>query len=463
MSKGSFAVVRSDKHVLHITKPNTLYIIGRGKSLPTSQSIAQSKYIARHQIGLLWDDKKNVLSVGQLGRNPTFFSKSIAVPKVNVEGDVTDDMEKLMCAFLSTPNLLTFTPANNVSEAVVQGNTSVLIPYTDSTAIAVPPALSQIGASTLFFPPELGLPVLDIRYEGVQQHATETAASMDVPASISLAVPTMTDLEDDAKEAEKPSTATGWKGILDDAMQKQRQEATRKQFETEEKETEVKTTAEAPKKAVVPSPPEPSAPTVIPFGTATKLETSSFEAKPKVEAPPPEPKPVTPFGMAAAEKAAPIPTAAPQKTGAIGFWKWKCHSNGSDSDPKSWRKYSLAVAQLLEKAFVDKERKVKIPDSLLKNDPSAKGSTYSVCFAEKSLKGAMIQYQNDDPSKFRIVQRDGGPDVDRKRVRPISVLPSESDESDYSDDDDDTESSSESLTSSSESSTSHRRKRRKTK
>lgn len=119
----------------------------------------------------------------------------------------------------------------------------------------------------------------------------------------------------------------------------------------------------------------------------------------------------------------------------IGCWEWKCHTNGPDASPKSWRKYPLVVAQHLEAAYCAKKTTVAIPDTLMTPGRAAgAGSTYSVCFGEAALRGAMIQYQNNDPGKFRLVRRNGGDDVDRNGVVHVKVIPeSEStDEGDYS-------------------------------
>eukprot|EP00796_Vickermania_ingenoplastis_P008294 gene8295-5812_t len=150
---------------------------------------------------------------------------------------------------------------------------------------------------------------------------------------------------------------------------------------------------------------------------------------------PPPPPPVVPVPAPVPIPDPPTPQLEPQQAPyRAGEWVWKSRTGGDDNNPRSWRPYPRAVQELLEKAYRDGQTVVSVPDALMKGSGAThgkSGATYGVCFAERSLKGGMIQYQLSQPGRFRVVRRNGGDSVPRDHIKPVAVIPeaSSSDES----------------------------------
>ncbi|KPA85381.1 hypothetical protein ABB37_01697 [Leptomonas pyrrhocoris] len=468
---GKWVVVRSDRLVLSIDKADHLYTIGRSRQLPSSQALSH-RYASRAQLTVVWHPPH--LYVAQTGKNPSFLGPVCeSVPRASKETDAVVPEEDASAAALALPRhaQLRFSPSTTVKEAVLHkakgGSLEVEVPPSDPLEVTHAPDRHTITASTLYFPDEVGLPSLTIRFESAEVvRADATAAATTKTAAEMLAVPTFRHVEgdddevlsDEEAQSEKPTISaaaagsngggatngTGgerpeWRGLLDVALQEQqRQDATRaSQGPTDEKSTAVQR--------------PPSQPVAAAARTA-----------------PPAPSASIPFGNTSSSKSAAAPPPTPQQHN-IGFWEWKQHANGKDDDPKSWRKYNRAVAELLERAYRDPSlAKMKIPDSAMFDKPGQKGATYGVCFAERALDGAMIQYSLEDPGHFRLIRRTGGLPVDRQKAKRAHVIPSSSDsdsesasESEESVSDSDSDSGSEESLSSSSSSDGDEKPRKK--
>ncbi|CUG05785.1 Hypothetical protein, putative [Bodo saltans] len=149
-----------------------------------------------------------------------------------------------------------------------------------------------------------------------------------------------------------------------------------------------------------------------------------------------EPSPPATRGVAQTAVSSPKPaTPAPPVGGAMGMWEWKCHVEGDDNDPKNWRKYPKATADVLEAAF--RKNGGKVPWVSI-------DMTYRVCFDDSRI--GMAQYRCDDPARWRAVRRRGGGSVPRPNAKKKAILrdtgfssasSSSSDTSSESDDDDD--------------------------
>lgn len=475
---GKWVVVRSDRLLVSIDKADHLYTIGRSRQLPSSQLLSH-KYASREQLAIVWHPPH--LYIAQRGRNPTFIGPDCdLVPRLSSEvsnatpggaepvtgatslTDVASVEQHAELRLTATP---TITAAALTKDA--KGSLCVQVPLSDPLNVTQAPDRHAVTAATLYFPDEVGLPTLTIRFESAEVVREDaTAAATTKTAAQMLAVPTFRSVEDDEDDAlseteaedklarkntanrlitdngaslpAEGATATvsngdggggkpEWRGLLDVALQEQqRQESTARATGGPSN------TATAPPPVPAPSPrPDPT----------------------------PAPSPSIPFGGVTASAASAAP-AANQQHHHTGFWEWKQHAKGKDDDPASWRKYNRAVAELLEKAYRDPSvAKIKIPDSAMFDKPGAKGSTYGVCFAEKVLDGAMIQYSLEDPGRFRVIRRTGGSPVDRKKAKKAHVIPSsssssESDSEDSLSDDDSDSDSEESFSSSSSSSSS---------
>lgn len=439
---GKWMIVRSDKSVVSIDKKDFVYVLGRSRKLPVPQQLTD-KYASRHQLAVVW--RPPHLLVANTGKNPVFCGPaSETVPAVPAAP--TDGASITLTA--ADPHIRFV--ASDAVAAPARGTEgfTVTVPPTDPARCAEPPAAGSLAANTLFFPEATALPALTVRFayaapaqEGSSaQHTSLTAAQM-------LAVPVSADGEDD----EGPPTAAaaqaqrqGWQGVLDVVMQQQAKAQQKAEGEAGA------APAPAPAAVAAPSPPakttRPSPVPPPPTAPEPTRPKTPERAPAPVADPVPAPAPPTP---AVAPPAPPAGEAkATVRPGSIGFWEWKCQANGKDSDPRSWRKYPLAVAQLLEEAYVAGRSSCRIPDSLMgKQGGGAGAHTYSVCFAEASLDGGMIQYQTDDASKFRPVRRTGGPPVNHRAIKRIRVIPgdSSSDDEDESFDSSESESDSESL------------------
>lgn len=478
---GKWVVVRSDRLLLSVDKADHLYYIGRSRQLPSAQLLSH-KYISREQLAVVWHPPH--LFIAQIGRNPSFLGPACEPVQRLLNSEKSSDAaasSEAVAAPVEEPGALIvqqhaqlrFTPSTDTKEAVLHrspsGFVEVKVPLCDPRAVTQPPDQNTVTASTIYFPDELGLPTFTVRFESADVVRDDaTAAATTKTAAEMLAVPAFQrveadeddELSDEETLSRQPVVAAlspgvagdggkndaekaggerpEWRGLLDAALrEQQRKEATRLS-EGQKNETAPADSSTA----VVEPPPAPS--TSIPFGAVSQPRpTAATSPAPAAEAP------------ACAERH------------KMGHWEWKSHAKGPNDDPKSWRKYSLAVAELLEKAYCNPSvAKITIPDSVMFDKPGAKGSTYGVCFAEKALDGAMLQYALKDPGRFRLIRRTGGSMVDRKKAKKAHVIPSSSDsesEESFSDSDSDSESDSEesvSSTSSSESDEKPQKKRR---
>ncbi|KAG5500447.1 hypothetical protein JKF63_03540 [Porcisia hertigi] len=389
---GKWVIVRSDRHVVSVDKTDHAYILGRERRLPSAQLLSD-KYASRKHIVVIWHPP--YLCMIQEGKNPSFIGPSCTpVPAFSNDAAVTSGE--------STPlswehAQLRFAAMADVKEATTHLSAghviTVNVPVCDPMTVTQPPDRHSIDAATVHFPEELGLPTLTVRFEGADDGTREgaTAAVTTKTTAEMLAVPSARTLDGDdddefsnggrevgmcstarAEDSEGGSAAAGgakpvWSGLLDVALQQQHRSQ--------------KTSCSSP-------------------------ATQASEGR------------LAPQGTPAA--ADPLPH-------EIGSWEWKKVRKGGDDDPKSWSKYSRAVEELLEKAYKDISIvKIEIPDSVMFGKRDASGCTYGVCFAEKALGGAMVQYSIENPGKFCVIRRTGGPLVDRRRAKTAHVIPSPS-------------------------------------
>jgi hypothetical protein len=143
--------------------------------------------------------------------------------------------------------------------------------------------------------------------------------------------------------------------------------------------------------------------------TSLTLVASPITTRPGVEtkaAPPPAvlgSRSASPPSLVAA-----VPSAVPH---LMGMWEWKCHVEGDDKDPKNWRKYPKAIADVLEAAFRSDGGKVA---------SIAVDATYRVCFDDSRI--GMAQYRADNPARWRAVRRRGGDTVARPKAKKRAIL-----------------------------------------
>lgn len=469
---GKWMVVRSDRLVLSVDKADHPYVIGRARQLPSSQTLSH-KYASREQLTVVWHPPH--LYLLQTGKNPSVLGPRCAlVPSARASDASAPSWQQASVHFCATASV-----KEPTAQEKSDGTVLVEVPLSDPLTVTQAPDRHTISEATVHFPEEVGLPTLTVRFEGTEVTREDaTAAATSRTAAEMLAVPSARavaggggDDDDDDDDDElsdggsrrhttngRPSaSAVGaassvsvnpaaggeskpeWRGLLDVALQQQQQ-----QQQKEQETVGIAPAAAASTTPPAPLPPRPSPPAPpveVPFGAAAAAATAT-----------------APEVASATQKP---PAAAAAAAHKMGFWEWKQHANGKDSDPSSWRKYNLAVAKVLEEAYQDpKITKLKIPDAAMFDKPGAKGSTYGVCFAEKSLNSQMIQYNLDDPGKFRVIRRTGGTPVDRKRARSARVLPSPT-TSDESDSEESASSSSSSSGSSSDDSGERRTKRRR--
>ncbi|TPP40506.1 hypothetical protein CGC20_13455 [Leishmania donovani] len=354
---GKWVIVRSDRLVLSVDKTDHVYVVGRGRQLPSAQLLSH-KYASREHLAVVWHPPH--LYMIQEGKNPSFLGASCTpVPRLNDAAAVESD-ESAPSLWQRAPVRFSATAAAKEATAhqSAGGIITVDVPLCDPLTVTQAPDRHAIDAATVHFPEELALPTLTVRFEGTEVAREDaTAAATTRTTAEMLAVPSVRALgggDDDNDELTQVKEA--------------RSESQRSLG------------------AVAPS-------AQAPFGSASEK--------------------------------APEPACADPAPHKLGIWEWKNHIEGKGSDPMPWRKYNLAVAALLEKAYQDTSlAKIKIPDSAMFGKPDAKGYTYGVCFAEKALDGAMIQYSLKEPSKFCVIRRTGGPPVDRKRAKKAHVIAS---------------------------------------
>ncbi|KAG5475035.1 hypothetical protein CUR178_04485 [Leishmania enriettii] len=420
---GKWVIVRSDRLVVSVDKADHAYIVGRGRQLPPAQLLTH-KYASREQLAVVWHPP--YLCMIQKGKNPSFLGAR-CTPVLRVRGDTAANSE----ASSQPPwhdALVRFSATAAVKEATAHqsadGVITVDVPFSDPLTVTHAPDRHSISAATVHFPEEIGLPTLTVRFEATEATRKDaTAAATTKTTAEMLAVPSAKglgggddddeELSDGERRAARPSKGGAgaseaaaaadrsakpeWRGLLDVALQQEQQHGTP--------------------------------------ASSPAAQASEARSRP----------PHAPAGPASL---------------TMGLWEWKNRTEGEDSDPTSWHKYNPAVSQLLERAYRNTSiAKVKIPDSAMFGKPDAKSYTYGVCFAEKALDGAMIQYILDEPSKFCVIRRTGGPPVNRRRAREAHVIPSppsSSEEEDASESesehDDDSSDSEESVSSSSSSS-----------
>ncbi|AYU80283.1 conserved hypothetical protein [Leishmania infantum JPCM5] len=408
---GKWVIVRSDRLVLSVDKTDHVYVVGRGRQLPSAQLLSH-KYASREHLAVVWHPPH--LYMIQEGKNPSFLGASCTpVPRLNDAAAVESD-ESAPSLWQRAPVRFSATAAAKEATAhqSAGGIITVDVPLCDPLTVTQAPDRHAIDAATVHFPEELALPTLTVRFEGTEVAREDaTAAATTRTTAEMLAVPSVRalgggdddndELSDEERKASRPSNGRtgggegaaaangsgkpGWRGLLDVALQQQQQQDM-----------------------------SDSSPAAQVKEARSESQRSLGAVAPSAQAP---------FGSAS-EKA-PAPACADPAPHKLGIWEWKNHIEGKGSDPMPWRKYNLAVAALLEKAYQDTSlAKIKIPDSAMFGKPDAKGYTYGVCFAEKALDGAMIQYSLKEPSKFCVIRRTGGPPVDRKRAKKAHVIAS---------------------------------------
>ncbi|CAG9577230.1 conserved hypothetical protein [Leishmania major strain Friedlin] len=437
---GKWLIVRSDRLVLSVDKADHVYVVGRGRQLPSAQLLSH-KYASREHLAVVWHPPH--LYMIQEGKNPSFLGASCTpVPRLHdaaaaeLDGSAPSLWQRAQVKFSATAAAKEATAHQSAGDII-----TVDVPLCDPLTVTQAPDRHAIGAATVHFPEELALPTLTVRFEGTEVTREDaTAAATTKTTAEMLAVPSARalgggddddeELSDGERKASRSSRGRtgggegaaaangsgnpGWRGLLDVALQQQQQQQQQQQDTSGSSPAAQATAARSERQRSLGA----GAPFAqVPFGSASEKAHAPACANP-----------------------------APHK---MGVWEWKNHVEGKDSDLVSWHKYNLVVAALLEKAYQDTSlAKIKIPDSAMFGKPDAKGCTYGVCFAEKALDGAMIQYSLKEPSKFCVIRRTGGPPVDRRRAKKAHVIPSPpssedsvSDSEDSSSDDSDAEAS----------------------
>ncbi|AIN99764.1 hypothetical protein LPMP_281310 [Leishmania panamensis] len=445
---GKWVIVRSDRLVVSVDKTNHTYFLGRGRQLPAAQLLSH-KYASREHLAMVWHPPH--LCMVQVGKNPSFLGASCTpVPRLRGDATTTESEEnspplwqRAQVRFRATAAVKEATAHQSAGDVI-----TVDVPLSDPLTVTHAPDRHWIGAATVHFPDELGLPTLTVRFEETETTREDATAAVTTKTTAEmLTVPLaravggdddddddgLSDGEkraglssqgrtraDEGAAADDGSGKPEWRGLLDVALQQQQQR----------EGTSVSSPAAQAYEARPASQHVPAA-----FAPSTKVSVGSVADK-------------TPPPSAAAADPAPH---------RVGLWEWKNHGKGKDNGATSWSKYNLAVAQLLEEAYRDASiATIKIPDSAMFGKAEARGYTYGVCFAEKALDGAMIQYSLELPGNFCLIRRTGGPPVDRRRAKKAHVIPtppsSEDEESDGEADSSDDSYSEESVSSSSSSS-----------
>lgn len=294
----------------------------------------------------------------------------------------------------------------------------------------------SVGKTTLHFPDALGMPMVHILFFGV--YFVPAVTPLKVSADLStadavermLTVPVLAD-DDDDDEAPPPSRQMR---LLD--------EATRQQLVA----NAASATRAVETSAFVPSAPVsvaqrttetrvPRVKTLVVAASATRAPQQSVEVRRDDDESMKVPRPATTAAVPHARKPAvdvPPATAAakapvPGAQTTMGIWEWKCHADGDDTDPKCWRRYPKATADMLEAAY----RKDGGKQSVVPVD-----DTYVVCFDDVHM--GMVQHRKDDPSRWRAVRRRGGEKVlrphakKRRAARDTGMTTSSSSDSDSS-------------------------------
>lgn len=432
--------------------PGVILTIGRGAELPEIGRV-DHKYISRAHatIRLTTDPITGAprVVVQQLGRNPTLIGPSAT--RLGPHG-----------AGLTS----TFDISTDVGGAASRA-------YRHA---------HDIGLTTLHFPAELAFPMFHILCvaptttappsvvdvvapssgddeSAVQRDATLVVSSASPPAAAAvtrmMTVPIVNIDSDDDDVQPPPARQTK---LLDEAL---RQQAIANAAETNRASETASWVPPKVVEAVTPSikvdaPATRRTPTIPMSDSATPVVGTAAPplmrrpAPPAVAAPAhPQPAgrtsinsetslaaqylPAAPPPIAAAPPKAPIAQAPPSTVvHGMGMWEWKCHVDGDEKDPKSWRKYPKATADVLEAAY--------------RKDGGKQGTvaidaTYKVCFDDSRI--GMAQYRADDAARWRAVRRRGGDSVHRPKAKKAAILrdtgltSSSSSDDDDSDDDDD--------------------------
>jgi hypothetical protein len=318
-----------------------------------------------------------------------------------------------------------------------------------------------VGLTTLHFPSELMLPMFHIHFvaptisappPAIQATAQScsTDAAKDAPSSTTvpteeeatrivrmMTVPVSGGLLSSSDEDDEAPPPPRQMKLLDEALRQQAIANAAQQVRAKETAAWMPPPSPIEVTPMVPRPPPPATARVVaaPKSTTIVLQDddacvaepnnreqlmSTTTADAQTSAPQPRPRIATkPLGTSSAPAAG--------DCGAMGVWEWKCHVDGDDKDPKNWRKYSKAVADILEGAFRKDGGKV---------GTVAIDSTYQVCFDDSRV--GMAQYRKDDPARWRAVRRRGGEPVVRpdkkKRAWVRDTGFTSSSESDGSDD-----------------------------
>lgn len=286
-----------------------------------------------------------------------------------------------------------------------------------------------VGPTTFHFPDNLGLPMLHVVHvspklsietsNGVRD-AEGTGATTTSIQEVVVRLGTLTNDDDDEDDAPPPPSARSLR-LLDEAM--------REQAATNARDAQ----RDADMASWVPPAPQVSSSVVTPSRQQTLIvggdahsppslqQASSMSTlMPKLPPLPEKPKETIP---------APQPSVSlPVK---MGFWEWKSHPEGDDSDPKNWKRYVKTVADKLEASYRHDGGRVGFVSI---------DDTYNVAFDDIHL--GMVQFRKDDPTRWRAVRRRGGDPVSRQHAkkkvyaRDTGFSSSSSSSSARSDDDD---------------------------
>ena len=403
-------------------------VIGRGQPPGALGHIAQ-KYASREHIIVVrsTSEDQSKLTMMQVGKNPTFVGPSAASlsagAKLELEANGNGKLPDAAMALTSRTRL----------------------------------------DGTVFFPKSLGLPTYHFFFiPHVPPRGARDMEPLDRQKSMkeilnTLPVDNLEEEEDehhrrhDKSDSDAPSPPLRRKGIsvLDQAM---REQAQRNAVAMTDAAAMARYVAPAPPlllppqpKALLPS--EPSAAkgtggwlfpkaTPLPKVDIGHIQKASPAPPPEAAAPPPKPtlrldattvedddddefilaKPKTKTKEAARNGPPARAAVALPAAGSPAVWEWKARANGDDNDPRSWKAYSPAECASLEADYTRDGGKLNV---------SQLNGSYSVCFTDRDV--GMIQFRNDDKSKWRAVRRRGGPIVERPRAKRIRcVVPSSS-------------------------------------
>lgn len=418
-SKWSLAIV--DKFSDHVDRvalvPNKVVEIGRKD---TSQYQIQHKYISRLHITLLLEGvgADEHVTVTAFSKNPTFFSEKLR--RLAASGETSQ-------------------PSTGDGSCVSSTRVSRLEAVNASSNFKG--GYDAVGPTTLHFPTELHLPRLSI--------LCDLPLAMSAAAPPAIAVPPHSDAGH--RETEELSVARmltvpelGNESDEDDEIPppprqlRLLEEAARQQCianAAAERRQTIHTNYVAPAAVPMVSPAAvamPKAPSLLegvpvkrePTKATPAADTTSVALTPpstKVASNLVDEEESVFIQPRRADVVAPVPKGdaiKPKTTvtpvggagsGGMGFWEWKCHTEGDDNDPKNWKKYIKATADILEAAYrKDGVSTVAVDD------------TYNVCFDDARV--GMVQYRKDDPSRWRCVRRRGGEKILRPNVKKKVVV-----------------------------------------